>query len=578
MPQAAKTFLRFLVQPGSRYVLAWVLAMGCAGSGFVGAWRAFDSERHADGTPVRRGGNNGHAMVDFGGQWLLARMLAVGLGHHLYDRNYQWGVVQEAYPIADEAPEEERPAEGQGHHEADDLMSWMMGEDDHYAARQSAGALTPLAAGNPVGAAAYATASAQQGKPTTSAGPSLGGPLYPPIQAMLMSPLGFLRPATAYRVVQIVSIALAFFMGGALVLLSQGRIWWPMATAALVLYPGFCSTLALGQNTIVTLALLFAGWTLIARERPILAGIVWGFLAFKPVWAAAFFLVPLLTRRWRVCFAMLGTGIALAVATLPLVGWHVWLDWLQIGRDASWLYSVDENWVFLSRDLLNIPSRWLLNFDADLQERGSRLATLLGWALLLAVVGATALFAWRRRGQARAVTGPIAAFLLLGAWLSCFHFMYYEVLLSAVAVLLLFTEPAQYVRPMVFAQLPARSESLNEELLDYHTAHLLCSRPPVLRFLAGATRNVAVVNSVVLTLLALLVIVEVVFPGLALTASVAAPHLKTEIVPTPLRFSTSIPGTPFSTFCLLALWLWCGVLWLRTYPREQNDSAGVQTI
>ena len=60
---------------------------------------------------------------------------------------------------------------------------------------------------------------------------------------------------------------------------------------------------------------------LIARDRPVLGGMAWGLFAYKPVWGLAFFLVPLLTRRWRVCVAMGITGIAFpAVGTGQIIG------------------------------------------------------------------------------------------------------------------------------------------------------------------------------------------------------------------------------------------------------------------
>src|SRR5207253_2803043 len=81
-------------------------------------------------------------------------------------------------------------------------------------------------------------------------------------------------------------------------------------------------------------------WGLAVRGRNVAGGMVWGLLAFKPVWAAAFFLVPLLTRRWRFALAMLGTGAALGLATLPFVGLQTWFDWLAVGREATGLYNV----------------------------------------------------------------------------------------------------------------------------------------------------------------------------------------------------------------------------------------------
>ena len=63
-----------------------------------------------------------------------------------------------------------------------------------------------------------------------------------------------------------------------------------------------------------------------------------------------------MTRRWRFASAMLGMGAGLALVTLPVVGVHSWLEWLQVGRIASELYNRDQNWIFLSRDLLGLPA------------------------------------------------------------------------------------------------------------------------------------------------------------------------------------------------------------------------------
>jgi hypothetical protein len=51
-----------------------------------------------------------------------------------------------------------------------------------------------------------------------------------------------------------------------------------------------------------------------------------------------------------------------------------------------------------------------------------------------------------RRQSVRATSGAGAAFLLLGGWLCCFHFMYYDVLLAYLPVMLLMSHPARYVR------------------------------------------------------------------------------------------------------------------------------------
>ena len=50
-------------------------------------------------------GNGGHCTVDFGGQYLMGRMLVTGNGGELYNRAVQRQVLAEVYPVADQDPE-----------------------------------------------------------------------------------------------------------------------------------------------------------------------------------------------------------------------------------------------------------------------------------------------------------------------------------------------------------------------------------------------------------------------------------------------------------------------------------------
>jgi len=488
----------------------------------------FDTPKRADGTSKRGGGNGGHAQIDFGGQWLMGRMLAQGLGRHLYHRDYLRAVVREAYPREDEIPPEERSAAEEDQHDAENMMCWLMGRDD----------------------------------PATV--PHVGGALYPPIHGLIMYPLGLLRPAQAYRVQQAIGILLALIAGAGICLLSEGRIWWPMGMAGVIFFPGFASALNLGQNSILVLTLLIWGWVFIARNRPVCGGIVWGLLAFKPVWAAAFFLVPLLTRRWRTCLAMLLTGLGLAAATLPWVGWQSWLDWLQVGHEASVLYATNGNWVLLSRDLVNIPRRWLIDFSGDDSLHQSLTATLIGWSLLISVVACTAALSIFRKEQSQARTGPPAAFLLLGAWMSCYHFMYYDILLTALPVVLLLNEPRRYLKPVLVAVAILPEGVQKSGLVQSYQPRLDCTAPSASGLLQIGDHNICVRNSMTLTLIVLLALSDLLLPALRIEVSISAPLLKHVPIPSPIRYSTAYDGTPWPTFCVLALWLWCGWLWLRT--------------
>src|SRR4051794_39111023 len=100
----------FCLRPGSRYAAAWVVALGLAGGLYHYAWHGFDSTEQYDRhgrlitPPARNDGNIGHGTIDFGGQYLMGRMLVRGYGDHLYHRPYQRRVLSEVYPLGDEQP------------------------------------------------------------------------------------------------------------------------------------------------------------------------------------------------------------------------------------------------------------------------------------------------------------------------------------------------------------------------------------------------------------------------------------------------------------------------------------------
>jgi hypothetical protein len=527
------------------YVLAWVAAVLASAVALDYAWHAFDNSERNDG-------NSGHATIDFGGQYLMGRMLVTGNGAELYNRFRQHDVLQAVYPAGDGKPGEAT--------DTDNLMYWTMGDLHDAPARSAiASCATPLAAAGPLEAVALLRAGqdAWTAERTANAAHPVGGPLYPPINAFLNAPLALMAPRTAYRVQQFINVLLAFVAAAGARYLARGRVWWPALAAGIMVFPGYAGSINLGQNATLTLTILVWGWALTARGRPVLGGVVWGLLAFKPVWAMAFFLVPFLTRRYRVCVAMVASGAVLALLTLPVVGVHSWFDWLAIGKEAAVLYDMEKNWIFLSRDLLSVPRRWLLDFDKGRDERldatlrlwpgSDHLITaglacqLIGWAALLFALECTVRLAVLRRRQAAAPDGPPAAFLFLGAWMCCYHFMYYDVLLGALGLFLLFTEPRRYLAPLLVALAPLRNAVAGPAVVAYHRAAVPDVLPPAVP-LELAPRAVWTLNRMAPTAYVLLLATNYLFPGLGLGS-----HW----------------GPPWDTFCLAGVWAWCGWQWLR---------------
>jgi hypothetical protein len=333
----------------------------------------------------------------------------------------------------------------------------------------------------------------------------------------------------------------------------------PVLVTGVLLFPGFSGSLNLGQNATLTLAIVVWGWALAARGRPGWGGVVWGLLAFKPVWVLAFFMVPLLTRRWRMCLAMLAAGAALCLLTLPFVGLHSWFDWLEIGKEGADTYDREKNWIFLSRDLLSIPRRWWIDFERPYWDRlegdlwvwhlfGKEvkipvwLANWLGGrVLLLFALENTVRMAVMRWRKAAPPDGPPAAYLFLGAWMCCYHFMYYDAVLGSLGLFLLFTEPRRYLSPLLVALRPLPNDAAGPAVVAYHRPALPEQLPPSapLDVPPGA---VWTLNRLAPTAWVLLLLIHYLFPVLNWGS-----HW----------------GTPWDTLTLAGVWAWCGWQWLR---------------
>jgi hypothetical protein len=482
----------------------------------------FDSPADADATARRRDGNAGHTLIDFGGQWLAAHLVVTGRGHDLYLPEVQREVLRETYPRGDEAP-------GAKEHDADTLFNNLMDA------------------------------------PHQSGRPDVRGPLYPPTHAVLFAPLGTLPPRQAYRVAQAVFLSAAWLAGLAFRGISRGQVWWPAASILVMIFAGFTPALHLAQNSALSLAVLMVGWWFVSRNWDVAGGAIWGLLAYKPVWFIAFLLVPLLTGRRRMLIAMIAAGVIFGLSTLPFVGIQSWFDWLRIGRAAADLYRVDENWVFLSRDLLGIPARWAINFDLEKMAREHLLSTVLGWALWALVFATTILVAWRCR-PGRAIVGFGPAFVALGAWATCFHFIYYDTLLALFPMSLLLANPRRFTRPTLLAA--TRVPDTWASCFSPRPADETPGPIPVLI----SIRATAVLNSFVLTALVLLLLNEYVFGAASIRASVSFGFVPEKIAPYPLKFLTGFFGTPWDTFILLALWAYCGAQLLMDGSSFENPT------
>jgi len=101
------------------------------------------------------------------------------------------------------------------------------------------------------------------------------------------------------------------------------RLWLLLALA----YPAVFVNLAHGHNGFLTAALI-GGALLVLNTRPVLAGVLFGLVAYKPQFGVLIPLALIAGGYWRTVFAAAGTVIALALAVTLAFGTEVWTAFL----------------------------------------------------------------------------------------------------------------------------------------------------------------------------------------------------------------------------------------------------------
>lgn len=122
---------------------------------------------------------------------------------------------------------------------------------------------------------------------------------------------------------------------------TKGHLWLLLALA----YPAVLVNIGHGHNGYLTAALMGGALVLLDR-RPLVAGILFGLLSYKPQFGVMIPLVLIATGRWRVFGAASVTVLALALANTLAFGpdiWRAFLDSLPLTREIV-LEAGDTGW------------------------------------------------------------------------------------------------------------------------------------------------------------------------------------------------------------------------------------------
>ena len=255
----------------------------------------------------------------------------------------------------------------------------------------------------------------------------IGWLTYPPVQGLLYAPLGATSPASAQWWMVQISLCAVVVAAFGLSRTRNNHVSASVTVLTLLLQPAFLGNVASGQNATVTLAIIVVGWTFLLRDKTVLAGAVWGLLAFKPTWSLAVCWIPIATRHPRAYLGMFASGMFLVMASIAVCGPQAWIDWFEIARKVEAGYASNPDWRWARRDLVGL-----------LEHVVGTLSPIVSWAVSGIVVVMTALILNKRASD---IQGRLEGSLLFGGIvLSCTKFMYYDILMATPAFLLAWSE------------------------------------------------------------------------------------------------------------------------------------------
>lgn len=238
---------------------------------------------------------------------------------------------------------------------------------------------------------------------------------YPPPYLLLCAAFATLPYLVAYVLFEAASL-LAYLFVARRILGSAGR-----ATLLPILaFPAVFWTLGLGQNSFLTAALL-GGATLLIERRPIVAGLLFGALCYKPHFGL---LVPVALAaggHWRAFAAAAASAAALVLASLATFGWDAWHAYLTLAVASPATYENGR-----------IDLTGLISPFAAIRLAGG--SATLAYCLQIVATLAAALFAahiWRQP-----VSLPVRAAALAAATLvSVPVILIYDLMIGSIAIL-----------------------------------------------------------------------------------------------------------------------------------------------
>ena len=234
---------------------------------------------------------------------------------------------------------------------------------------------------------------------------------YPPVYLLLCALLARLPYLCGFVTFQACTLAPCF--------LAVRRIVRGARAVTLLAFPAVFWTIGTGQNAFLT-AFLFAAGTLLVDRRPIIAGILFGMLCYKPHFGLLVPIALLAGGNWRAFCAAAVSACGLLALSVLVFGFGTWQAFLTAVSGTQAVYASD------AIDLAGLTSP----FGVILVLGGARWVAYAVQAAMTVFAAVMVGVAWRR-----GVRLPVRAAMLIAATpVAVPVFMFYDLMLVGVAL------------------------------------------------------------------------------------------------------------------------------------------------
>ena len=238
---------------------------------------------------------------------------------------------------------------------------------------------------------------------------------YPPVFLLICAALAHLPYLAAFVVFQ--ALTLSLFIAVARSTLRDPD--WK-ALLPVLAFPSVLWTIGFGQNSFLTAA-LFGGALLLIDRKPIVAGILFGCLCYKPHFGLLVPIALAAAGRWRAFIAAAASASLIVGLSILVFGWITWQNFLAVGFGSHTTYESGQV------DFAAFVSA----FGAVRLLGGSATLAYLVQAPVALVAALAVALAWRRE-----LSLPIRAAILASATLVTIPLaLYYDLVLGAVAAM-----------------------------------------------------------------------------------------------------------------------------------------------